>query len=179
MPGEITLAHKGVLFLDELPEMKRETLEILRQPLEDGEIHIARVGGRYSFPAEFLLVGAMNPCPCGYYPDRNRCDCGEHEIKRYQQRISQAFLDRMDICVTTNAATYGEFRGEIPDSDSIQWSTENMRKEVERARLIQKERLKESGICYNSQIPPGEISTYCKTSEEAEKCYRELLKSYI
>ena len=75
----------------------------------------------------------------------------------------------MDICVTTNAATYGEFRGEIPDSDSIQWSTENMRKEVERARLIQKERLKESGICYNSQIPPGEISTYCKTSEEAEK----------
>lgn len=169
MPGEITLAHKGVLFLDELPEMKRETLEILRQPLEDGEIHIARVGGRYSFPAEFLLVGAMNPCPCGYYPDRNRCDCGEHEIKRYQQRISQAFLDRMDICVTTNAATYGEFRGEIPDSDSIQWSTENMRKEVERARLIQKERLKESGICYNSQIPPGEISTYCKTSEEAEK----------
>lgn len=149
------MAHKGVLFLDELPEMKRETLEILRQPLEDGEIHIARVGGRYSFPAEFLLVGAMNPCPCGYYPDRNRCDCGEHEIKRYQQRISQAFLDRMDICVTTNAATYGEFRGEIPDSDSIQWSTENMRKEVERARLIQKERLKESGICYNSQIPPG------------------------
>lgn len=139
------------------------------QALEDGEIHIARVGGRYSFPAEFLLVGAMNPCPCGYYPDRNRCDCGEHEIKRYQQRISQAFLDRMDICVTTNAATYGEFRGEIPDSDSIQWSTENMRKEVERARLIQKERLKESGICYNSQIPPGEISTYCKTSEEAEK----------
>lgn len=95
------MAHKGVLFLDELPEMKRETLEILRQPLEDGEIHIARVGGRYSFPAEFLLVGAMNPCPCGYYPDRNRCDCGEHEIKRYQQRISQAFLDRMDICVTT------------------------------------------------------------------------------
>ena len=169
MPGEITLAHKGVLFLDELPEMKRDTLEILRQPLEDGDIHIARVGGRYSFPAEFLLVGAMNPCPCGYYPDRNRCDCGEHEIKRYQQRISQAFLDRMDICVTTSAATYGEFRGETTDSDNLQWSTENMRKEVERAQLIQKERLKESGICYNSQIPPGEISTYCKTSEKAEK----------
>ena len=73
------MAHKGVLFLDELPEMKRETLEILRQPLEDGEIHIARVGGRYSFPAEFLLVGAMNPCPCGYYPDRNRCRCQDWE----------------------------------------------------------------------------------------------------
>lgn len=169
MPGEITLAHRGVLFLDELAEMKRDTLEILRQPLEDGEIHIARVGGRYTFPAKFLLVGAMNPCPCGYYPDRNRCDCGEHEIRRYQQKVSQAFLDRMDICVTTSAATYGEFRGEVPDDVNSLWSTERMQKEVERVRQIQNERFKrEDGICYNSQIPPGAISTYCKTSEKAE-----------
>ena len=86
------MAHKGVLFLDELPEMKRETLEILRQPLEDGEIHIARVGGRYSFPAEFLLVGAMNPCPVATIRTETAAIDGEHEIKRYQQRISRLFL---------------------------------------------------------------------------------------
>lgn len=177
MPGEITLAHRGVLFLDELAEMKRDTLEILRQPLEDGEIHIARIGGRYTFPAEFLLVGAMNPCPCGYYPDRNRCDCGEHEIRRYQQRISQAFLDRMDICVTTSAATYGEFRGETPAGESNLWSTEHMRRQVERAQQIQRERFAGSGICYNSQIPPGEIAVYCKTSEGAEKMLQGAFES--
>lgn len=177
MPGEITLAHRGVLFLDELAEMKRDTLEILRQPLEDGEIHIARIGGRYTFPAEFLLVGAMNPCPCGYYPDRNRCDCGEHEIRRYQQRISQAFLDRMDICVTTSAATYGEFRGETPAGESNLWSTERMRRQVERAQQIQRERFAGSGICYNSQIPPGEIAVYCKTSEGAEKMLQGAFES--
>lgn len=166
VPGEITLAHRGVLFLDELAEMKRDTLEILRQPLEDGEIHIARVGGRYSFPAKFLLVGAMNPCPCGYYPDRNRCDCAEHEIRRYQQRISQAFLDRMDICVTTNASTYEEFRG---GEQETWWTTENMRREVERVCQIQKERFAGTSCLYNSQISAKEIGRYCKTSSQAEK----------
>ena len=100
-------------------------------------------------------------------------------LKDISSGSGQAFLDRMDICVTTNAATYGEFRGEIPDSDSIQWSTENMRKEVERARLIQKERLKESGICYNSQIRRVRSVHIAKQVKKQKKCYRELLKSYI
>ena len=161
MPGEITLAHRGVLFLDELAEMKRDTLEILRQPLEDGEIHIARIGGRYTFPAEFLLVGAMNPCPCGYYPDRNRCDCGEHEIRRYQQRISQAFLDRMDICVEAQAVTYEEMEGKAENESSA-----SIRARVEAARAIQRERFKGLSIRCNGEMGGGQIRRFCPLNKE-------------
>lgn len=170
IPGEITLAHRGVLFLDELPEMKREVLEILRQPLEEGEIHIARLGGRYTFPADFLLVGAMNPCPCGYYPDRNRCGCKEYEVDRYLQKISQAFLDRMDICVETTAPTYGEFRR---GSQEEVWTTEKMRSAVLEAQERQKIRFRGTEIVYNSQIPPGKMEVYCKTNDGAERQLRE------
>lgn len=96
-PGEVTLAHRGVLFLDELPEMNPRTLEMLRQPIEEHRILVARARGSYVFPASFLLVAAMNPCPCGYYPDRKRCTCTPVEIRSYQSRISQAFLDRIDL----------------------------------------------------------------------------------
>ena len=105
-PGEVTLAHRGVLFLDEMPEFSKRSLEILRQPLEDGYIRLSRVHGTYCFPADFLLLAAMNPCPCGYYPDMNRCTCSPAEIGGYLKRISQPLLDRIDLCAEAAPISY-------------------------------------------------------------------------
>ena len=105
-PGEISLAHRGVLFLDELPEFSRTALEALRQPLEDRMVMIARVTASYRFPADIMLCAAMNPCRCGYYPDRSRCRCSEEEVRRYMGRISRPLLDRMDICVEAPPVGY-------------------------------------------------------------------------
>lgn len=168
-PGEITLAHKGILFLDELPEMRRSTLEQLRQPLEEGKILISRLHGRYVYPAEFLLIAAMNPCPCGYYPDRNRCSCAPFEVNRYLNHISQPLLDRIDLAVETTAPSYEEFRN--MDTDSL-WTSEEMAKQVQRVHIIQKERFKDEVFSFNSKIPAEKIAQYCETSTEAE----ELLK---
>lgn len=170
IPGEITLAHRGVLFLDELPEMKRSTLELLRQPLENRHIWISRVGGRYCFPSEFLLVAALNPCPCGYYPDRNRCCCGEYDISRYLNRVSQPFLDRMDICAETTAPSYEEFRGA---QTSSKWSTKSMRASALEAQKIQEERYQRENFCFNSEIPTEKIEQYCVTNGEAENLLKE------
>lgn len=170
VPGEITLAHRGVLFLDEFPEMSRSSLEILRQPLEEKEIWIARTGGRFCFPAGFLLVAAMNPCPCGYYPDRNRCCCTPGEISRYLNRISQPLLDRMDLCVETTAPTYGEFRDFRKEE---RWTTKNMKKMAEKAQHIQKIRYCKEGFSFNGEIPPEKISQYCRINAEGEKLLKE------
>ena len=105
-PGEITLAHRGVLFLDEMPEFSRKSLEILRQPLEDKEIHLSRAAGTYIFPASFMLAAAMNPCPCGFYPDMNRCRCTSGEIAHYLGKISQPLLERIDICTEVPAVSF-------------------------------------------------------------------------
>lgn len=170
VPGEITLAHRGVLFLDEFPEMSRSSLEILRQPLEEKKIWIARTGGRFCFPAGFLLVAAMNPCPCGYYPDRNRCCCTPGEISRYLNRISQPLLDRMDLCVETTAPTYGEFR-EFRKEE--RWTTKNMKKMAEKAQHIQKIRYSKEDFTFNGEIPPEKISQYCRINAEGEKLLKE------
>lgn len=169
-PGEITLAHRGVLFLDEFPEMNRSSLELLRQPLEDREIWIARTGGRYCFPAGFLLVAAMNPCPCGYYPDRNRCLCSPVEVNRYLNRISQPLLDRLDLCAQTAAPTYSEFRTRKADS---RWTTAKMRELAAEAQEMQKERYQEEAFCFNGEIPPEKIEQYCTTDAKGEKLLRE------
>ena len=174
-PGEITLAHRGVLFLDELPEMKRSTLELLRQPLEEREIWISRIGGRYCFPAGFLMVAAMNPCPCGYYPDRNRCCCSPAEVSRYLNRISQPLLDRFDLSAETSSPTYGEFRVERRDS---RWSTKQMKKMAEEAQKIQKERYRKENFCFNGEIPPEKIYQYCVTEEKGERLLQKVFLQY-
>ncbi len=166
IPGEITLAHRGVLFLDEFPEMKRSTLEILRQPLEEHKIWISRVGGNYCFPSEFLLVAAMNPCPCGYYPNRNRCNCAEYQIQRYLNRISQPLLDRIDLCAETTPPSYEEFRN--PNRNEM-WTTASMRILAKRAHEMQKERFKDELFQFNSEITADKISKYCVTQPAAEK----------
>lgn len=166
IPGEITLAHRGVLFLDELAEMRRNTLEILRQPLEEHKIRISRVGRTYCFPSEFLLVAAMNPCPCGYYPNRNRCNCAEYEIRRYLSRISQPLLDRMDLCAETTNSSYLEFRSVQSDEA---YSSEVMRMRTKMAHEIQKERFQGENFQYNSAIPAEKIAAYCVTQPAAEK----------
>lgn len=109
-PGEISLASRGVLFLDELPEFEKKTLEILRQPLEEHSVTVVRVNGSFTFPAHFMLTAALNPCPCGYYPDRSRCSCTKQQVRRYLGRISRPLLDRIDICVEAAPVTYRDIR---------------------------------------------------------------------
>lgn len=107
-PGEISLAHGGVLFLDELAEFHKPVLEVLRQPLEEHKIRISRNSGCYEYPADFMLIAAMNPCPCGNYPDLNKCNCTKTQIQNYLGHVSQPFLDRMDLCVEASRVEYGE-----------------------------------------------------------------------
>ncbi|MBR5376896.1 MAG: YifB family Mg chelatase-like AAA ATPase, partial [Lachnospiraceae bacterium] len=140
-PGECSLAHKGVLFLDELPEFSKSALEILRQPLEDRKVRISRTHGNYVYPADFLLCAAMNPCKCGYYPDRNRCSCTENDVKKYLSKISGPLLDRIDICVEASRMEFDELRSRSDKNES----SDAIRKRVEKAALIQAERYKGTG----------------------------------
>ena len=164
-PGEISLSHRGVLFIDELPLLPPHHLEMLRAPLEDRTIRISRSFGSCVFPADFLFVAAMNPCPCGYYPDMEKCRCSEREIRNYMARISQPILDRIDVRVEVPAIRYRDLQGENPRGSQ----TERMRKQVSAAFEIQKERYRELGFCFNSQIPPAEIDRFCRLSPDAEK----------
>lgn len=163
-PGEITLANKGILFLDEIAEFKREVLETLRQPLEEKRIKILRERGEYEFPAEFLLVAAMNPCPCGYYPDKNRCQCTDNQIKKYLNRISQPLLDRIDICVEVAKVPYNALIKEGAEETS-----ERIRERVIKAREVQKERYKNMGIQTNAFLNTKEIKDICLIDDECEK----------
>ncbi len=155
-PGEVSLAHNGVLFLDELPEFRRATLEVLRQPLEDGAVTISRAAGSMTFPADFVLVAALNPCPCGFYGDRKRqCRCSIQQIQRYRQRISGPLLDRIDLHLEVPAVTYNEMsRGEPGESSAI------IRARVENARQRQGARLGNSTRC-NARMRSREIRQHC------------------
>ncbi len=176
VPGEISLATRGVLFLDELPEFQKGTLELLRQPLEEHRIVISRVHGSYEFPAHFMVVAAMNPCPCGYFPDRSRCQCTQDQVQRYLNRISGPLLERIDLCVEAAPVTYGEMR-ETADNES----SGKIRARVEEARRIQKERFADSGIFFNSEMNAGDIRRYCVLGAEEEaflkKAYRKMQMS--
>ena len=169
-PGEITLAHRGVLFLDEFVEFPRNVLEVLRQPLEDGEVRISRAQTSVKYPADFILLAAMNPCPCGYLGDsQKRCTCSEFQIQRYRSRLSGPMLDRIDIQIEVPRLSPDELLNKNFKSES----SEEIRKRVIRARKRQSERYKNYPILTNSQLTPELIKIFCKLDENSEK----LLKS--
>ena len=171
-PGEISLAHHGVLFLDELAEFKRDTLEVMRQPLEDGKVTISRVNGNCSYPADFMLVAAMNPCPCGYYPDRSRCHCSPGDIRRYRDRISRPMLDRIDLCTEACAVKFDDLsqakKGE---------SSENMRARVTEAIKRQQLRYQDEGILFNSQLSGTRLTRFCHLSKSQKALLRHAFES--
>lgn len=171
MPGVISLAHRGVLFLDELPEFKRETLDILRQPLEDRQVQIARSSGSQCYPADFMLVGAMNPCPCGFYPDRERCRCTPYEVKRYLSRVSGPILDRMDICVEALPMEFSDITAQREEE-----SSRTVRERVMAARERQEIRFSGTRLRFNGDMGPREVERYCKL-EEAQMRYMERMFS--
>ncbi len=172
-PGVISLAHRGVLFLDEMTEFKRSTLNLLRQPLEDREVHIARSGGNFSYPADVLLVGAMNPCPCGYYPDLNKCRCSEGEIARYLGHISGPILDRIDIGVEASKINVEELSQGVQCNES----SETIRKRVLKAIDIQRKRFVNEGIRFNSEMSPAQIRKYCKLKPQDRRLMEKIFVS--
>jgi magnesium chelatase family protein len=167
-PGEISLSHQGVLFLDELPEFHRDCLEALRQPLEEGLMRVCRITRSLVFPASFMLVAAMNPCPCGYYTDpRKACRCNTTKIQNYMSKISGPLLDRIDIHIELPSIKYKE----LSDTKEAE-SSEIIKARVEKARAIQRERFNSEGIFYNAQMNIKLTKKYCTLEDEA----RELLK---
>jgi len=171
-PGEITLAHNGVLFLDELPEFSRDSLESLRQPLEDGFVSISRVAKHLQFPSRFLLVAAMNPCPCGYFGSQDRaCHCSSYHIQKYRRKISGPLLDRIDIHIELQSIKTDDLMNQTTVSES----SEDIKKRVERVRNIQGNRFKNDKIFFNSQMGHKDIKKYCALTDEA----KSLLKAAI
>ncbi|MBQ5426661.1 MAG: YifB family Mg chelatase-like AAA ATPase [Pseudobutyrivibrio sp.] len=160
-PGEISLAHRGVLFLDELTEFNKSTLEILRQPLEDKQVNISRAAGSFTFPADFVLVAAMNPCSCGYYPDLNKCHCTRMSIQRYLSKISQPLLDRIDICVEAPTLNFAQISMRQSNESSA-----DIRQRVIRCHQIQRGRYKNYDFKFNSQIPSGLMNKFCSLTDE-------------
>ncbi|MGN0975295.1 MAG: YifB family Mg chelatase-like AAA ATPase, partial [Gemmiger sp.] len=167
-PGEVSLAHNGVLFLDELPEFSRDTLEVLRQPMEDGVITVSRVQGTAKYPCRFMLVAAMNPCKCGYmgHPTRE-CTCTPSAIQRYRQRISGPLLDRIDLHVFVAPVEYDELTAETGGESSAA-----IRARVEAARGIQRRRYQGTGVRCNAQLPGNLLRRYCRPSPAAEAMLR-------
>jgi magnesium chelatase family protein len=163
-PGEVSLAHHGVLFLDELPEFRRQTLEVMRQPLEDGHVTISRAAGSLTFPARFMLVAAMNPCPCGYYGDMKReCRCSNRQIENYRQKISGPLLDRIDLHVEVPLV---DFR-ELSSNTNTGESSEVIRRRVIAARRIQHDRFRKSPQRTNSSMGPRQMKEHCKLDPES------------
>ena len=167
-PGEISLAHNGVLFLDELPEFRTNVLETLRQPLEDGEVSLSRVSGTVTYPSRFTLVCAMNPCKCGWYGHPSRkCTCTPYEVKKYQHRISGPLLDRIDLILYVPALEYDDLKSKVPVESSAE-----IRKRVNTAREIQRKRF-DDPAANNASISQKELKKYCALSEESEEILRE------
>ena len=178
-PGEISLAHRGVLFLDELPEFPRQVLEALRQPLEDHRVTISRASGSITFPAEFILMAAQNPCPCGYLGDRKRnCSCMPGQISKYQRRISGPLLDRIDIYLEVPAVDVDKLSGDYSSEDS-----KTIRDRVIKARILQNKRYqglpagRQGKILTNSQMGSNEIREYCVISEEGMNLLKMAISS--
>ena len=175
-PGEISLAHKGVLFLDELPEFAPKTLDSLRQPMEDGFAVINRVNARFSYPANFMLVAAMNPCRCGYWGDPVKaCTCTESDRKRYVGRISGPFLDRIDLQISLGRVVYKDISaGDRPAGSS----TADLKEGVIKARKIQEERYRGLPVSYNSQLTPSMIEKWCVPDEEGQSILKKAFERW-
>ena len=173
MPGEISMAHKGVLFLDELPEFRKDSLDLMRQPLEDGRVTISRVSGTVTYPAEFMMVCAMNPCKCGWYGDPSgRCRCSQAAVEAYQSRISGPMLDRIDIVVEVTAVQYEDLRARAEGEPSCA-----VKARVDAARAIQNRRFGESGSMCNARMGPQEMRRYCALDQDAEELMKLAFES--
>lgn len=170
-PGEISLSHNGVLFLDEMLEFNKNTLEMLRQPIEDGRVTISRIQGSYTFPCNFMLAAAMNPCPCGYYPDRSKCHCTIPQIERYIRRLSQPMLDRMDMCMQVKRIEYKDLCSGQKEETSC-----DIKKRIVHAKDIQRKRLMKLGVNCNSQIPPKELNSICMLGDDEVKLIEEMFE---
>ena len=167
-PGEISLAHNGVLFLDEFPEFPNQVLEVLRQPLEDGVVTVSRVSGTVTFPSRFMLVGAMNPCKCGWYGHPGgRCKCSETAVRKYRSRISGPLMDRMDLILEVPALEYEELRRR----DKAEPSSE-IKKRVNAARELQRKRFAGTAVTCNARMGPNEVREFCELTEAGETLMR-------
>ncbi len=176
-PGEITLAHLGVLFLDELPEFGKDVLEAMRQPLEEGEVTIARVESVVTYPARFMLIAAMNPCPCGFFGDEERpCTCTPHQVHKYQAKISGPLLDRIDLQVEVMRVRYQEMENIKNNETSAE-----IRTRVLKARAIQAQRYRELklNITTNSELSPRQIKRYLKLTREAQDFLKEVFEQKV
>jgi len=167
-PGEISLAHTGVLFLDEMPEYNRNTLEALRQPLEDGVIRVARVENSVEYPANFTLIASMNPCPCGHYGSKDKeCKCTPASIHKYLNKLSGPLMDRIDMHIEVDSVTYDEL-----NSTELEEPSESIKVRVDKARDIQLDRYRNTGIYSNAKMNDIQIKKYCKISQESDKMLR-------
>jgi len=173
-PGEISLAHNGILFLDELPEFKKNVLEALRQPMEAGKITISRAQGSITYPARFMLVSAMNPCPCGYFGDSHHpCSCTPKQIRQYRSKISGPLLDRIDLQIEVPSVRYRELKNEPSGEKS-----EEIRNRVEQARKIQKERFKKSKIYCNAQMSSRQVQRFCPINDDCHQLLERAIDRY-
>ena len=173
-PGEVSLAHRGIQFLDEMPEFPKKTLETLRQPLEDGKITIARAQITLEFPARFILIGAQNPCPCGYYGDEEKeCTCTNMQIKNYNQKISGPLLDRIDMHIFVKRVKYKDL-----EKESLAESSESIKQKVISARNIQNKRFFEEDIFTNSEMNLRNIKKYCQIPEDAKNLLKQAVQTY-
>lgn len=172
-PGEISLAHNGVLFLDELPEFRRDVMEALRAPLEDGVVTVSRVAGTLTYPCSFTLIGAMNPCPCGFFGHpTKRCTCSPNAVAKYLGKISGPMLDRLDIHVEVPPVKYEELQGTDKEETS-----EQIKARVDRAREIQNQRYKNENITCNARLTPALLKKYCILTSEAEKTLKSAFET--
>ncbi|EOC99316.1 YifB family Mg chelatase-like AAA ATPase [Caldisalinibacter kiritimatiensis] len=169
-PGEVSLAHYGVLFLDELPEFKKSVLEVLRQPMEDGHVTISRVNASLSYPSKFMLVASMNPCPCGYYGDpTHECTCNQRDIDRYLGKISGPLLDRIDIHIEVSPVKYNELENNNLKTES----SKEIRYRVDKAHQEQLERYKDENIYSNSELTPKHMKKYCELDDEGKMLMKQ------
>jgi len=170
-PGEITLAHRGVLFLDEFPEFHRDVLESLRQPIEDGKITVSRAKNTFTFPSRFMLIAASNPCPCGFYNDPEKpCTCSPSQVSMYRRKMSGPLMDRIDLFIEVPAVKYEKLT-----ADSAENQSQAIREKIEKAREKQKQRFSDDKILTNSEMNIPEIKKYCGHDEKSQ----ELLKKYV